>query len=64
MGHLLRGYRLSAITEGKSPNAIAIVTNSVSYFQHFLTSEGTITDVTQISQYEIREFVLYIRERA
>jgi len=63
MGHLLRGYRLCAITEGKSPNAIAIVTNSVSYFRDFLTSEGTSTDVTQISQHEIRAFILYLQQK-
>jgi hypothetical protein len=57
MGHLLQGYQLCAATEGKSPNAIAIVTNSVSYFRDFLVSQGISTDITQISQHEIRAFL-------
>ena len=38
--HLTTGYQLCATTEGKSLNAIAIVTNSVSYFVEFLASQG------------------------
>ena len=63
MGHLLRGYQLCATSEGKSPNAIAIVTNSVSYFQDFLASQGISTDVTQISEREIRAFILYLQQK-
>ena len=61
--HLIAGYQLCATTEGKSPNAIAIVTNSVSYFQGFLISQGISTDVTQISQYELRAFILHLRQK-
>jgi len=61
--HLITGYQLCATTEGKSPNAIAIVTNSVNYFQDFLTSQGISTDVTQISHHEIRAFILYLRQK-
>ena len=61
--HLIAGYQLCAATEGKSHNAIAIVTNSVSYFQGFLTSQGISPDVTQISQREIRAFILYLRQK-
>jgi site-specific recombinase XerD len=60
---LLHGYRLCATTEGKSPNAIAIVTNSVSYFQDFITSQGISSDVTRISQHEIRAFILYLQQK-
>ncbi|MCK4369130.1 MAG: tyrosine-type recombinase/integrase [Dehalococcoidales bacterium] len=63
MGHLLQGYQLCAATEGKSPNAIAIVTNSISYFQDFLVSQGISTDITQISQHEIRAFILYLQQK-
>jgi hypothetical protein len=63
MGHLLQGYQLCAATEGKSPNAIAIVTNSVSYFRDFLVSQGISTDITQISQHEIRAFILYLQQK-
>jgi site-specific recombinase XerD len=61
--HLITGYQLCAITEGKSSNAIAIVTNSVSYFQDFLISQGASADVTQISQHEIRAFILYLQQK-
>ena len=48
MGTLLQGYQLCAATEGKSPNATAIVTNSVSYFRDLLVSAGESTNVTHI----------------
>jgi site-specific recombinase XerD len=60
---LLEGYQLCATTEGKSPNAIAIVTNSVSYFRDFLTSQGISTDVTRITQREIRAFILQLQQK-
>jgi site-specific recombinase XerD len=60
---LLHGYRLCAATEGKSPNAIAIVSNSVRYFQDFLIYQGQTADVTQISQHEIRAFILYLQQK-
>jgi len=60
---LLEGYQLCATTEGKSPNAIAIVTNSVSYFRDSLTSQGISTDVTRITQREIRAFILYLQQK-
>jgi len=63
LGQLIRGYQLCATTEGKSPNAIAIVSNSVDYFRDFLTSEGRSKEVTQISQHEIREFILYLQRK-
>jgi len=61
--HLIAGYQLCAITEGKSQNAIGIVTNSVSYFQDFLTSQGMSTQVIQISQHEIRAFTLHLQQK-
>jgi len=61
--HLIAGYQLCAATEGKGPSAIAIVTSSVSYFQDFLISEGRSKDVTQISQHEIREFILHLQQK-
>lgn len=63
LDQLIPGYQLCATTEGKSLNAIAIVSNSVDYFRDFLTSEGRSKDVTQISQQEIREFILYLQRK-
>jgi len=60
--HLITGYQLCAATEGKSPNAIAIVTNSVSYFQNFL-AQRISADVTHVSHHEIRAFVLYLQQK-
>jgi integrase/recombinase XerD len=60
---LLAGYQVCATTEGKSPNAIAIVSSSMKYFQNFLTSQGRITDATQISQHEIREFIFHLQQK-
>jgi hypothetical protein len=56
MGTLLHGYQLCAATEGKSANAIAIVTNSVSYFQDFLGSHSVSTDAAQITHRSQRRY--------
>jgi len=63
IGNLLHGYQLCAGTEGKSPNATAIVTNSVNYFQDFLSSEGQSTDVLQVTQHQIRGFTLHLQQK-
>jgi site-specific recombinase XerD len=61
--HLVAGYQLCASTEGKSPNAIAIVTSSVNYFHHFLTSQGIATDMTEVTHHEIRAFTLHLQHK-
>jgi site-specific recombinase XerD len=61
--HLITGYQLCATTEGKSTNAITIVTNCVSYFMSFLASQGISSDVSQISHHEIRAFILYLQQK-
>jgi len=63
IGSLLHGYQLCAATEGKSPNTIAIVTNSVRYLYDFLSSNGLSTDVTQIGTEEIRAFILHLQQK-
>lgn len=60
---LLEGYRLSAQSEGKSPNTIAIVAASVRYLEEFLTDNNLSTDVTEIGAGELRRFTVYLRER-
>ena len=60
---LLHGYQLCATTEGKSPNSLAIVTNSVRYLYDFLSSNGLGTDVTQIGAGEMRVFILYLQQK-
>lgn len=61
--HLITGYQLCATTEGKSPNAIAVVTNSVNYFLDFLASQGIDTDVAQVTQHEIRAFIRHLQQK-
>jgi len=63
IGSLLHGYQLCAATEGKSPNTLAIVTNSVTYLYDFLSSNGLSTDVTQIGAGEMRTFILYLQQK-
>ena len=60
---LLEGYRLSAQSEGKSPNTIAIVEASVRYLDEFLTNRNFSTNVAGIRVEELRRFVVYLRER-
>ena len=63
IGSLLHGYQLCAATEGKSPNTIAIIMNSVRYLHGFLSSNGLSTDVTQIGTEEIRAFILHLQQK-
>ena len=60
---LLDGYHLSSLSEGKSPNTIAIVEASVHYLEEFLASNGLPTDVTEIGVGELRRFTVYLKER-
>jgi len=60
---LLEGYRLSSLSEGKSPNTIAIVEASVRYLKEFLISHDLSTDVSEIGAGELRRFSVYLRER-
>ncbi|MFC1957909.1 hypothetical protein ACFLX0_03750 [Chloroflexota bacterium] len=55
--------QLCAATEGKSPNSLAIVINSVTYLYDFLRSSGLNTDVTQIGSIEMRTFILYLQQK-
>jgi len=59
---LLYGYRLSSLSEGKSPNTIAIVEASVRYLEEFLSKGGLSTDVSEIGANELRQFSVYLRE--
>jgi hypothetical protein len=61
---LIEGYRLCATSEGKSPNTIDIVTNSVNYFHDFLCSSCLPTDVRDIGPREIRAFILHLQQYA
>ena len=63
LDHLIKGYQICATTEGKSHHSITIVSNSVSYFQDFLSSKGCSGDVAQVGQYEIRDFILYLQQK-
>lgn len=60
---LITGYQLCAATQGKSPNAIAIVIRSVTYFVDFLASHGMTVDVTGVSHREIRAFILHLQQK-
>ena len=65
-GHLnglMEGYRLSARSEGRSPNTIAIVEASVRYLGEFLTENKLSTEATHIGVEELRRFIVYLRER-
>lgn len=60
---LMEGYRLSAQSEGKSPNTIAIVAASVRYLEEFLVTNGLSTSVSRIGTRELRRFTVYLKER-
>ncbi len=60
---LVQGYRLCARTEGKSDRTIAIVANSVTYLDRFLSSEGLPTTATAIGPMELRAFILHLQQK-
>lgn len=60
---LVYGYRLSALSEGKSRNTVAIVEAAVRYLEHFLSERGLTTDVVKIGTEQLRLFSVYLRER-
>jgi len=60
---LLGGYHLSSLSEGKSPNTVAIVEASVRYLEEFLASNGLPTDVAAIGVDELRRFTVYLKEQ-
>ena len=60
---LVQGYRLCARTEGKSVRTIAIVANSVTYLDRFLSSEGLPTTATAIGPMELRAFILHLQQK-
>jgi len=62
LSSLAAGYSLCAQTEGKSLNTVAIVTNSITYLNDFLSTSGLSTDVTQISIKEIRAFIAHLQQ--
>ncbi len=60
---LIRGYRLFARTEGKSPRTIDVVASSVTYLDRFLRAAGLPTDAALLGTTEIRMFILYLQEK-
>ena len=60
---LMEGYRLSALSEGKSHNTVAIINASVRYLEEFLTGQALSTDVTEIGANGLRQFSVSLRER-
>jgi site-specific recombinase XerD len=63
LDRLLEGYRLSAQSEGKSPNTIVIVEASVRYLSEFLAANDLSTNATRIGIEELRRFIAHLREQ-
>ncbi len=61
LDNLIRGYRLYARTEGKSPKTIEITTTAVIALRTFLEVRGFSTDVGEIGALELREFILHLQ---
>jgi uncharacterized protein (DUF2344 family) len=63
LGTLVHAFQLGVATEGKSPNAIAVVTNSVRYFHDFIVTTGYSSEATRASQNEIHAFIRYLQQK-
>jgi site-specific recombinase XerD len=60
---LLVGYRLSAQSEGKSANTIALVEASTRYLCEFLNDHGLSTAINEIHAAELRGFIVALQNR-
>ena len=60
---LLDGYRLSSLSEGKSPSTISIVESSVRYLLEFMVSNELAADIAKIGTNELRRFIVYLKEQ-
>ncbi len=63
LGALARGYAICAAAEGKSPSSITIVLSSLKYLGDFLEMIGASSDVSIIGAWELRNFILYLRQK-
>ena len=60
---LISGYTLTAQSEGKSTNTIAVVTATVRYLEQFLESQGLSTNVKDIDIEVLRRFLVDLQQR-
>ena len=58
---LIAGYQLCASTDGKSPNAIAVVITGVNSFQRFLMTQSNGKCLTDVTRNEIRAFISHLQ---
>jgi hypothetical protein len=56
LGTLVHALQLGVATEGKSPNAIAVVTKSARYFHDFIVTTGYSSEAARASQNDIRGY--------
>ena len=64
LGNLIRGFKISCQTEGKSPKTIEWYTTFLYRFLAFLELSNYTTDASQINKEEIRAFILYLQVEA
>ena len=59
--HLLEGYRLCCVAEGKSPATIRWYMGKLRIFKRYLEDNGFPTDVSRITTGHIRAFLAHLR---
>ncbi len=59
--HLLEGYRLCCMAEGKSPATTRWYIGKLQIFKAYLEANGFPTDVTRITTHHIRGFLAHLR---
>lgn len=62
--NLIRGFKLSCQTEGKSPKTIDWYTSFMLRFQRFLEQNELPTQLDRIEKTHIRRFILYLQQEA
>ena len=60
---LTRHFELCNLTEGKSPKTIDWYNQALAKFHHFLMESEKSTILGDLSEVEIREFILYLQGR-
>ena len=62
LSRLIKHFESFNRSEGKSPSTLEWYTYVLEFFRRWLEESGLSTALKEIGEYEVREFILYLRE--
>ena len=63
LSRLIKHFESFNRSEGKSPRTLEWYTYVLEFFLHWLEEGGLSTQLKEIAEDEVREFILYLQER-